>query len=388
MANSLIAYLIPSILYLFAGIHSSIGNIVTEITPAKQIEIKDPEPLKIAIVGLSHDHVNGILRRKDQGDIKIVAIVESNRDLAKKYSDRYGYSMDLVYPSLEEMFEKEQPEAVTAFNSIYDHLAVVEFCAPKGIHVMVEKPLATSYENAQKMVDLAKTHQIQLLTNYETTWYGSNWQAYDLIHKKQEIGPIRKMVFYTGHQGPKEIGCSNEFLDWLTDPVLNGAGALNDFGCYGSNLSTWFLKGETPNTVTAITKQVKPDIYPKVDDDATIILNYDDAEVIIQASWNWPFGRKEMEIYGQTGYVFCKNGRDMKLLVEEKSGPSETKADDLPNDRSDPFHYLYQVIREGYSQPAFDLSSVENNLIVVQILHAAKESAKLGRTVNWQELYP
>ena len=113
-------------------------------------------PLQVAIVGLSHDHVNGILHRKDQGDIKIVAIVETDQALAEKYASRYGYSMEIVYPTLEAMYEKVQPEAVTAFNSIYDRLSVVEFCAPRGIHVMVEKPLAVSVEHAEKMIKLAK----------------------------------------------------------------------------------------------------------------------------------------------------------------------------------------------------------------------------------------
>ena len=346
---------------------------------------RDIQPLKIAVVGLTHDHVNWILGRKNMGDIQMIAIVEPNRSLAKKYSDRYGYSMDMVYNTLEEMYSEVQPEAVTAFNSIYEHLAVVEFCAPKGIHVMVEKPLAVSVTHAKKMIELAKMHGIQLLTNYETTWYNSNHQAYDLVHEQQKIGDIRKIVFYTGHRGPREIGCSEEFLAWLTDPVLNGAGALTDFGCYGANLSTWLMKGQQPTSVTCVTKQIKPGIYPKVDDDATIILNYPQAEVIIQASWNWPFGRKEMEVYGQKGYIFCKNGRDMQVMEDEKSGSKNMEASESADRIKDPFAYLHRVIKENHRDASFNLSSTENNMIVVQILEAAKRSAETGRTILWQD---
>ena len=94
-----------------------------------------------------------------------------------------------------------------------------------------------------------------------------------------------------------------EFLSWLTDPKLNGAGALFDFGCYGAGLMTWLMNGEKPLTVTAVTQQIKPEIYPKVDDEATIIITYPKAQAIIQASWNWPFDRKDMEVYGATGSV-------------------------------------------------------------------------------------
>jgi len=348
---------------------------------------QEQEALNIAVVGLVHDHVNWILNREKSDDIHIVAIVEPNEELASKYSDRYGYSMDIVYPSLEKMYEEVKPEAVTAFNAIYDHLEVVEFCAPKGIHVMVEKPLAVNVEHMEKMISLAKQHHIHLLTNYETTWYGSNWKAYDLIHKKDKIGEIRKMVFYTGHQGPREIGCSEEFLTWLTDPVLNGAGALNDFGCYGANLATWYMEGQTPTAVTCLTKQVKPAIYPNVDDDATIILTYGKTEVIIQASWNWPFGRKEMEIYGQNGFVLCKNGKDM-IVKSNDEEPVAMEAAKPISGITEPFNYLYQVVKKDYHEPTFNLSSEENNQIVVQILQAAKQSARQGRTLQWNDLYP
>ncbi|MGL6269115.1 MAG: Gfo/Idh/MocA family protein [Chitinophagaceae bacterium] len=158
--------------------------------------------------------------------MEIVGIAEPNRDLALAYAKQHGCSMDLVYASMEEMISKTKPEAVLAFNTIYDHLKVVEYCAPRGIHVMVEKPLAVSMEHAAKMLALAKKYNIYLLTNYETTWYGSNEKTYQLIRDEKLIGDIRKIVFHTGHPGPVEIGCNPEFLEWLTDPVLNGGGAL------------------------------------------------------------------------------------------------------------------------------------------------------------------
>ncbi len=347
----------------------------------------NPQPLRVGVIGLVHTHVHWILGREKVGDIKIVGIVEPNRDLAERYSQQHGYPMDIVYSTMEEMIAATKPEAVTAFNAIYDHLKVVEYCAPRGIHVMVEKPLAVSWEHARKMADLAKANNIQLLTNYETTWYGSNYEAYKMIHQEEKIGEIRKIVFHTGHPGPIEIGCNEEFLEWLTDPVLNGAGALTDFGCYGANLATWLMKGETPFTVSCITQQIKPDKYPKVDDEATVLLTYPKAQVIIQASWNWPFNRKDMEVYGKTGYVFCKNGKDMTWMEREKTGASPLEASDPEKGFDDPFAYLTQVIKNGHQMQPFEPSSLENNLIVMQILEAAKYAAETGETVIWNEFY-
>ena len=345
------------------------------------------KPLRVAVVGLVHDHVHWILGSEKGGDIEIVGIAESNKALAEKYSKRHGYNMNLVYSSMEEMIEKTKPEAVLAFNTIYDHLKVVEYCAPRGVHVMVEKPLAVSMEHASKMLALAKKHNIHLLTNYETTWYGSNEKAYDLIHAEHKAGDIRKIVFHTGHRGPVEIGCSKEFLEWLTDPVLNGGGALTDFGCYGANLTTWLMKGETPETVTAVTQQIKPHLYSKVDDEATIVLTYKKTQVIIQASWNWPFGRKDMEVYGMTGFVFCKDGKNMLVKENEKSETQSIVAESLPAGRNDPFAYFAQVIRGKIKMNPYDLSAPGNNEIVIGILEAAKHSSKTGKAVVWNEYF-
>jgi predicted dehydrogenase len=357
------------------------------IVLAAQNEPTLQKPLRVAIVGLVHDHAHGILGRVNRGDIEIVGIAEPNRALAEKYSKQYGYSMNLVYATMEELIEKTKPAAVLAFNNIYDHLKVVEYCAPRGIHVMVEKPLAVSMEHTTKMLSLARKHNIHLLTNYETTWYGSNARAYQMVNEQKQVGEIRKIVFHTGHPGPKEIGCSQEFLEWLTDPVLNGAGALTDFGCYGANIATWLMKGETPLTVTAVTQQIKPQLYPRVDDEATIVLTYKKSQVIIQASWNWPYSRKDMELYGVTGFVFCKDGTNLLLKENEKKEIQSLTAERLPADRNDPFVYFANVIRGEIKMGTYDLSAPANNEIVIKILDAARQAAKTGQTVIWNQYY-
>ena len=338
------------------------------------------KPLRVGVAGLTHGHVGWILGYKKSDVVEIVGIAESNRELAEKLSKQYGFSMDLVYPSLDEMLDKTKPEAVTAFNSIFQHLEVVKACAPRGIHVMVEKPLSYRLDHAKEMEALVKKHNIKLLTNYETTWYGSNHKAYELVNTENTIGAIRKIVVHDGHRGPKEIGVGPEFLTWLTDPVQNGGGALIDFGCYGANLITWLMKGERPISVSAVTQQLKPEIYTKVDDEATIILTYPHAQGIIQASWNWPVSRKDMEVYGQTGYVNTIDGLNMQIRKSEneKEVPFVAEPTQFPQD--EPFAYLAAVVR-GDIKSDNDLSSLKINMIVVEILDAARKSAKEGKVV-------
>lgn len=335
------------------------------------------KPFRIAIDGLTHAHVHGLLSRAKDGDIQIAGIAEPNRELAERYLKQYNLPLSLLYPSLAELLKHVKPDAVTAFNSIYEHLSTVQQCAPKGIPVMVEKPLAVSVAHARQMQELVKKYHIPLLTNYETTWYGSHYKAKDLL---DSLGGVRKAVIHDGHQGPKEIGVNKEFLQWLTDPVQNGGGAVIDFGCYGANLMTWLMNGKKPESVFAVTQQFKPDVYPKVDDEATIVLTYPKAQAIIQASWNWPYSRKDIEIYGTKGYVFADR-QGIKLRPSERQAEVTEAVPTRPRPYNDPFSYLAAVVRGEIKMEETDLSSLENNLIVVEILEAAKQSAKEGRRI-------
>ncbi|NNV55584.1 Gfo/Idh/MocA family protein [Limnovirga soli] len=342
-------------------------------------------PVRLAIAGLTHGHAVWIFERKDKTDISLVGIYEPNTALAQSYATKYHLPASLFFTDLATMLEAVKPEAVAAFGSIYQHTAVVEACAPRGIHVMVEKPLSTNYADALRMQQLAQQNHIFLLTNFETSWYPSTVKTYQLVNDSNYMGNITKVIIHDGHQGPKEIGVSNEFFNWLTDPVQNGGGALVDFGCYGANLITYLMKGEAPISVTAITQQYKPLIYPKVDDEATIVLTYPAAQCIIQASWNWPFGRKDMEVYGQKGYAITVNNNTMRIRNKE-SVPEQTiqvSAADVPV-YTDPFAYLADVIRKKIEVPENGVYALKTNMMVVKILDAARESAKTGKTVMFK----
>jgi len=336
------------------------------------------QPLKVDVVGLNHDHVHNIMRQFKKGEAVIVGIAEPDQQLVDRFKKRYQLPDSLFYKTITDMLQHTHPDAALAYNAIADHIAVVEACAPKGISVMVEKPLATTVQQANRMAALARQYHIQLLTNYETTWYSSNQQVFTMV-KDSAIGVVKKMVVHMGHQGPKEIGCSADFLKWLTDPVKNGGGAVMDFGCYGANLMTWLMDGNKPVAVTAITRHIKPAIYPYVDDDATILLEYaNGATGIIEASWNWPFGIKDWEVFGEKSYLHALNASSLEQRNRDTVGyfnvpvKQAIYTDNLP--------YLADVLR-GRTKPGNDLSSLQNNLIVVQILEAAKQSAKEGRRI-------
>lgn len=336
-------------------------------------------PLKVGIVGPVHGHIRGFLEHSlHDPQIEIVGIAEPDRALSSRYATQYGLDQDLFFSDLEEMLQRARPQAVLVYTNTYDHRRVVEICSRHGIHVMMEKPLAVSFEDALAIEKAAHVGKIQVLVNYETTWYASNQAAYALVHEKA-IGDIRKVVVHDGHSGPKEISVDPEFLAWLTDPKLNGGGALFDFGCYGADLMTWLMDGERPETVTAITQQIKPEIYPRVDDEATIILEYPKAQAIVQASWNWPFDRKDMEVYGKTGYVITVK-RDAIRVRRPAGQEVQLAAKPLHDPYESSLSFLRAVVLDGMAPDG--PSSLETNLTVTEILDTARRSAATGQTIH------
>lgn len=317
-------------------------------------------PFRIAILGTEHGHVTGFLNAaRKRPDVEILGPLP--------WEDRARLST-------------LKADAVACFASTDRHLEAVRLATSLKLPVMMEKPLAVSNEHARQIAALSRSSGVPVVVNFETTWYRSHAALWNFFKQEQAGGRIRKMVAMDGHAGPKEIGVGPEFLSWLTDPVRNGAGALFDFGCYGANLMTWMMDNQRPMRVTASTRQHKPEIYSRVDDEATILVEYPGAQGIIQGSWNWPFSRKDFEVYGEKAYAHAYGGNSLRRRRAGEKAEEVVTPGDLPADEADSISYLIAVA-QGRLKPG-GLSSLENNVIATEILVAARESARSGRTVS------
>lgn len=315
---------------------------------------------RVAVLGTEHGHVNGFLNAaKKRPDVEIIGPI--------RFEDR-------------QQLNNEKVEAIASFTSTDRHLECARLAAQLKLPLMMEKPLATTNEDAREMAKLSASAGIPIFVNYETTWYKSHAELWRFFKQENAAGRIRKMVAMDGHQGPKEIGVGPEFFTWLTDPVRNGAGALFDFGCYGANLMTWMMDNQRPLRVIASVKRNKPDIYPKVDDEATILVEYPEAQGIIEGSWNWPFSRKDFEVYGEKAYAHAFGGNSVRRRRASEKAEETLTPPDLKPDEADSISYLKTVTR-GKMKPG-GLSSLENNLIATEILVAARESVRSGRFVQ------
>jgi predicted dehydrogenase len=337
-------------------------------------------PFRLAVAGLVHGHARGFMNLLQRHpEVHLAGVSDPSEPLRQSYAERFKIPQNQLFASIDEMLDRTRPEAVALFGSTFDHPAGVEACAARRIPVMMEKPLAVSLEHATRIERAARQSGIPVIVNYETTWYRSHAALWRFFREQKAAGAIRKMVAMDGHMGPREIGVGPEFFSWLTDPKLNCAGALFDFGCYGANLMTWMLDNARPLSVTARTLQIKPKIYPHVDDEATVVLDYPSAQGIIQASWNWPYHRKDFEVYGESGYAHAIGGNLVRLRTAPREPEQVLTPPELPPDEADAIAYLRAVTR-GRLKPS-GLSSLENNLIATEILVAARESARTGRAV-------
>jgi len=349
------------------------------------------DKLRLGVVGLTHVHVGWCLDAGRRGEVELVGVCESNGAVYDGYAARFegmGTAWGTRFIDLERMIEETRPEALSVMNSTLEHEGVVErvgrVCGERGIVLFVEKPLAVSAKAAERIAAMSERWGVTVLTNYETSWYASMREAERRL-RAGELGTLRRLVFRTGHGGPVEIGCPPEFLRWLCDPVGNGGGALMDFGCYGAVASLWMMGGREPDVVTATAATTKPEVYPDVEDDATITCQWkgdgdgDGVVAVIQPSWAWTHDVKDCDMYGEIASAHC--GRWDDLVVRESN--HEGKKAQVPPTAwfeqgatlGGMWNYVRGVARG--EEPVDPMSSLELNVKACRILDRARDAAGL-----------
>ncbi len=337
---------------------------------------------KIAVLGLGHAHVWGHLRTMLEGkSATLVGVAEPDPDLSAE-ARKAGVPEALLFTSYTKMLDQTKPDIVWAFVENNRHLEIAKLCAPRRINLIFEKPLASTYADALQMRALAAKYGIRIMTNYQMAWWPSNYAAKAAVDHG-DIGTVYRLHGVVGHGGPGSDGVrSKYFFDWLTDPVKNGAGALMDFGCYNALWSIWYLG--MPSTVYATAEHLRPERFPKVEDNATLVLGYPNAIGIFEGSWDLPHGMQDLEVFGRAGdpdrqpgslYV---TGRQVDLSSGHDK--HQLTLSPLPEGENEPIAYMTARIREN--KPIEGLTAIDINVQVIHIIDLAKESIKTGSAVK------
>jgi predicted dehydrogenase len=328
----------------------------------------------IAVVGMVHSHVWGQFNKMVSGKpAKLVGVAETLPDLVAEAKKR-GATDDLFFSDWKKMLDEKKPEFVWAFVENNRHLEIVEYCAPRKIHVIFEKPLASTYKDAVAIETLAAKHGIYVMCNYQMAWWPANFAAKEAADSGA-LGDIWRIRGIVGHGGPGSKGLGAHFFDWLTDPVKNGGGALVDFGCYNALWSLMYLG--RPETVYAQVNTLRPDEFPKVEDNATLILHYKRAVAVLEGSWDLPRSFQDLEVFGRKGSVYMTNQK-----VEQRIGREVTELPLKPLDpeKAEPLAYMIHCI-ETKTAPE-GMTSIKINAQVVEIIEAAKQSVKTGQAIR------
>jgi predicted dehydrogenase len=336
---------------------------------------------KIAIIGLVHSHVWGHLNTMLRNEsARLVGIAEPNQELmeeAKKQAASAGNKEVRFYDDYKKMLDETKPDIVWAFVENNRHLEIAQACAPRKIHLMFEKPLAATYKDAVAIRDLARKNGIQVLTNYQMAWWPANYVA-KAQADSGAVGDVWRLHGIVGHGGPGSEGVRNKyFFAWLTDPVKNGAGALMDFGCYNALWSLWYWG--RPDSVYAQVNHLRPDRFPKVEDNATIVLHYPKGVAVLEGSWDLPRSYQDLEVMGREGTIYMT-----QRAVELRKGRSQAQEiplEPLPKERAKPVDYMIDHIKSG--KPLEGMVAMDINVEVIEIIDAAKESVRTGKEVKF-----
>ncbi|MCZ6633617.1 MAG: Gfo/Idh/MocA family oxidoreductase [bacterium] len=335
------------------------------------------DKLKVAVLGMAHDHLWSNLRQlAELDDAELVAGADEKGALREEFKEKTG--CEVVYETYEALLEAEKPDAVFGFSAPAHHAHVVELCASRGVHVMVEKPMAATLEQADQMLTAARKAGTTLMVNWPTAWNRGLRTAYRLV-QEGAIGQMWQLVWRGGHCGPDELGCSEHFCEFLFDKHLNGAGAFNDYGGYGASMCVLFLG--SPNSVVGVAGRLLKTHLP-VDDNGMMILRYPNAMCRLEMTWTEAVPHKpahDAVLYGTKGTLIA-GGQDVKVFTRNNEDGESVALDDLPEgEQNGPVHFVGSI-RSG-KDPSF-LTNPDLSRAAQEIMEAGLISATNGLVVS------
>lgn len=342
------------------------------------------KPFRLLVAGMIHDHVWKMLPQfAAVPGVKIVGGADPNKPLREKLKKDFGVTA--LYASPRELFDRVEADGVLVCDSNAGSVPIVQAAAARGLHAMVEKPMAHTAAGARKMYDAARRHKTRLMINWPLAWNPSVTRALELV-KSGMIGHVFHARIHMAHQGPKEAGCTPYFWGWLYDETQNGAGALVDYCCYGAAVMA-MLWGKPKQVLGVAGNLVKPN-FP-VDDNALVIGLWPKRTVLSQASWTQNPDFHDMLFLGVDGTLETVRGK----LIHTHTKPGEfshwgadrlnKKEIKLPPPakgyRNGPEHFVHAIRTRT---PFVELCSAETGLAAQEILTAGLKSDRSGRRVT------
>lgn len=332
--------------------------------------------VRLAVLGMAHDHLWGNLEHvAAQPGLQLVGGADPNPVLRERFTARTG--CEAVYASYQELLDACQPDAVFGFCATALHADLVDLCAARGLHVMVEKPMAATLAQASRMRTAACRAGTVLMVNWPTAWSRPLRTALRLV-QEGAIGDVWQVTWRGGHCGPDELGCSEEFCEFLFDAELNGAGAFNDYCGYGASLCVLLLGGLPASVIAMAGRLVKPQL--PVDDNGIIVMRYPAALCRLEMTWTEAVAHQpphDLVVYGTGGTLVA--GAGLTLFRRGSRAPEDVALDALPAGQGNAAEHFLECIR-GQATPQFQ-TSPDVAYDAQQIMEAGLRAAASGTEI-------
>ncbi len=273
---------------------------------------------RIATLGLHHDHVwSNLQQLQETGQAELAAAADTDAGLLEKYRAEFPGK---TYSTYEALLDDEDLDAVYIFasNRLSEDLTVM--AAERGLHCLVEKPMASTLAGAERMSAAADAAGVRLMINWPFTWWPQLRHGIAMA-QGGELGQLWQVKYRAAHQGPVELGCSPQFCEWLYDKELNGAGALMDYCCYGAVLADVLLGKPESVSSTKISTGLKPDLA--LEDNAILVLSYPHAFATTEASWTQigTLTSYSTTLYGSKGTLLIEPDHEGRILLATPENP-------------------------------------------------------------------
>jgi predicted dehydrogenase len=336
------------------------------------------QPLRIGVLGLTHDHVWGNLQALQAcADADLIAVAEPIEALREQARQQFG--CERLYDDYSDMLDAEKLDAVYIFGDNLRGVDLGVMAAERGLHILIEKPMASTYGGAARLAGAAKAAGVVLMVNWPIFWWPGVQYALQLIADGR-IGQVFQVNYRSAHAGPRELGCSVYFADWLYDPRRNGGGALMDYCCYGAALTCELLG--LPARVSATSARLFKHDLPS-EDNAVLVMQHAGAISTATASWTQSGHMTSYEpmIYGTEGTIMVRgDGSEVWLANAEHMNGVRLDVPPIPKGARDTAEFFVRHIRAG--EQVRGLCSPEVGVMAQQVLEAGLHAAAEGRTIS------
>lgn len=325
---------------------------------------------RIGIVGLSHDHTWSLIEQwKGVKSAQIVGVSEHRPICTKRLKERHP---DLtLYATVEELFDKAKPTAIQLGGTNAEHAPAAEVAAARGIHVLIEKPMAATLDEAERIIRACEG-RVRYMVNWSPTWR-PYVHLMDRLIEDGRIGRVFQIKQRGGHAA-RFVGSQL----WFFDKQENGGGALIDFCGYGANYCRWWLG--YPHAVTGLGGTYEKDIA--VEDNALLLIDYGNAMGICEATWTQVGGHPYQTpiIWGTEGILRPAEGGVILQSENNREGEFIT-AEPLSADwRNSPTHFIAYL--EGRITDLHPLIDPHRSRDVQEVMSAGLKAIVERRTIS------